>query len=385
MQTADVVVVGGGPAGSTAARRLALAGLRVLLLEQAEWPRVKPCGGAITLRGTALLPPGWEALVEASPRSFIVESPGGAEAVTRAGPYCVTFRRAVLDAWLFDQALEAGVEGHVGERVTGLTADADGATVTTAAGRQYQARFVIGADGAKGIVARLTGLRVARQGAALEVEGPSDAYAGWEEQCLVAPTAVPWGYAWVIPKGQGVLNVGVGAFRARGVPLRRVLEQFWATHGRPQGPVLAHPLPYRWRAGPVAAGRVALVGDAAAVMDPLSAEGIYHALLTAHWAADAIANAIRVGRDTLEAYADRVAREYWPEHRAAVRASRLFYPLAGFWTDVFRRDRRLLDEYLGVISGERRYADLVRDIRRHLVRYGGPRWWHDVTRRTAGE
>jgi geranylgeranyl reductase family protein len=373
---ADVAVIGGGPAGSTAARRLAASGLGVLLFEAESWPRIKPCGGALTTRALSLLPAGYEDLVEARPRGFTFTGPQGSATVTADDPYCHTVRRVRLDAWLFDEAVRAGAEGHAGEAVTGLTADGRGFRLTTRRGT-YRTRYVVGADGAKGVSARLLGLRSGRRGAALEVEGevPGRLYARFQDRCEVDVSGAPWGYCWVIPKGDRVLNIGVGSFRPTRLKLRARLDAYLGALGLKPLTPLAHPLPYRWTRARLSRGRALAVGDAAGAMDPFSAEGIYHALVTGTWAAEAVREAAQADLDTLEAYDRRLASELWPLHREASLMARLFYPFPGFWAGVFVRDQTLLQQYLAVADGRDRYQRLVGATRQSLLKYRGPALW----------
>jgi geranylgeranyl reductase family protein len=372
----DVAVIGAGPAGSTAARLLAREGLGVLLFEQSRWPRVKPCGGAVTTRAVPLLPEGFSGLVESSPPVFRIGARDGEARVVASTPYCHTVRRVNFDEWLWESALAAGAEGHAGERVEHLEAIHGGYAVRTSRGT-YRARFVIGADGAKGMTARWLGLRTAWRGAALEIEGPVAAavYDRFRDACLVEPGGIPWGYAWVIPKGEGILNVGVGSFRPKGLGLTGLLAAYVARRALPAGPVLAHPLPFRWRSTPLSRDGVYLVGDAGAVMDPFSAEGIYHALVTGTWAAEAVREAADRGGTAYTAYEDRLRAGLWPAHREASRMARLYYPLAGFWGHVFLRDQTLLRQYLAVAAGDSTYRDLVAATLKSLMTHRGSGLW----------
>src|SRR4051794_31776088 len=140
----DVAVVGGGPAGSTAAYRLATAGKRVLLVDRARFPRDKPCGGGVTLRAARLLPFSLDPVVEdVVTRVEIGLRYRSTFTRTARGPLVYMTQRKRLDDFLLRKAQAAGA--HVEE---GTTVDA----------RELDARFVVGADGCNGVSAKQLGL-----------------------------------------------------------------------------------------------------------------------------------------------------------------------------------------------------------------------------------
>lgn len=370
----DVGVIGGGPAGSTAARLLAASGISVLLLEAAQHPRVKPCGGALTDRGLTLLPDGAERFFKNHPRQWTFRA-ARLSPVTVEGtrPYCHTVVRRDFDQFLFEQAAAAGACAHDGERVTQIESRQDEGYVVKTGSGQYAVRYLVGADGAKGITARALGFARPRNGAALEVEAeaPPHLLEAYRDRCEVMVSDAPWGYCWVIPKGDH-LNVGVGSFHASGFSWRDRLRRYYDEIGfRAAGPVLAHPLPYRWAPARLARGHALLAGDSAGLMDPFSAEGIYAALSSGARAARVVAAAQAQNAD-LSAYDRELHEEVWPELRRAGILARLFYTMPAAWSRLFVRDQSLLITYLQVLEGRGGYDVLLRATKE--------RWWRIVRR-----
>jgi len=369
----DVGVIGGGPAGSTAARRLAREGLSVLLVEGARHPRVKPCGGALTDRALSLLPEGADGLWKSHPRQWTFRTRSiSPVTVSRGKAYCHTVIRREFDQFLFERAADAGAVLHDGERVTGVEPESGRFVLRTAKDR-YRVRYVVGADGAKGVTAKALGIPRPRMGAALEVEEPAPASLldAYRDRCEVMVSDAPWGYCWVIPKGDQ-LNIGVGSFHAVGFSWRERLERYCRELGfQRRGPVLAHPLPYRWSKVRLQRGRALVVGDAAGLMDPFSAEGIYAALWSATLAAEVLARAAARDED-LSAYDAALAETVWPDLGRAGVLARLFYTMPGAWGRFFTRDTTLLHTYLDVLDGRGGYEALLRATREH--------WWRLVRR-----
>ncbi len=287
----DVVVVGGGPSGATAAHDLARAGRRVLLLDRAG--RIKPCGGAIPprLMRDFDIP---EALLCARATSARMISPKAREVdMPIEGGFVGMVDRDVFDEWLRARAADAGAERRTG-RFEQLERDADGAALvayTSGKGEgaltvRVRAKLVIGADGARSQVAR----QAIRGGGETKcvfayheiIRAPGAGFRGFDgRRCDVfyQGKLSPDFYAWIFPHGE-TASVGVGSAR-KGFSLRGAITALRASTGldhcetiRTEGaPIPLKPLK-RWDNG----RDVLLAGDAAGVVAPASGEGIYYAM-----------------------------------------------------------------------------------------------------------
>ncbi|HEX4816212.1 MAG TPA: NAD(P)/FAD-dependent oxidoreductase [Nonomuraea sp.] len=293
----DVVIVGAGPAGSAAALRAAYLrpDLRVLLLDKDDFPRDKPCGDGIAAHGRdELARLGVPALIDDyRPVSRLtVVSPGGARVSAEAARPNHVVPRRVFDARLVAAARARGVEVRR-HRVKDLVADRSGVVID---GR-LRARTVVAADGAGSAVRRLLALaaveRHADEHTAIAVRGYADVPEEDDVQ-LIAMQKAGWpAYAWSFPIGDGTANVGFGMLlprlRAAGEPGRRVLHGRLAEllPDRPARELRAHHLPLSTGRPTPGAGRVLLAGDAAGLVNPLTGEGIYYALLSGRLAAEA--------------------------------------------------------------------------------------------------
>ena len=321
MERFDALVLGAGPAGSTAALRLARAGACVLLADRARFPRDKPCGGGLTGRAVKQLPCPVDAVVE-DRVSRVELRLGYRKRFERRSdePLVLMTQRRRLDAFLVEQAVAAGVDFRDGIRVVGLAAGPDGAEAMVGRDR-VRAAVVIGADGANGTSARELGLAGAPQyGVAYEGNVsydaiPEERYRG---SAVVELGAVPGGYGWVFPKGDHA-NFGVGGWESEGPRLREHLRRLCAEHGVPESALRAvrgHRLPMRRPDGPLARGRALLAGDAAGLVDPLSGDGMYEALFSARLAAETVLDLLAGRIESLDGYGPALARALGP-HAAA--------------------------------------------------------------------
>jgi geranylgeranyl reductase family protein len=298
----DVLVVGGGPAGSTAAVRLAEAGVRVLLVDRATFPRDKPCGGGLTTRAVRQCP------VDVSP--VVEEEVDQVElrfryhdAVVRRSPEPVIrmTQRRRLDAFLLDAARERGVEVREGTTIDATAAPAD---------------WVIAADGANGTTARAFGLGAGIvHGVAYEGNVPYGVVARerYARRAVVELADIPGGYGWVFAKGDHV-NVGVGAWQSEGPRIREHLARVCLAHGLDPGrleSLRGHRLPLRRPGVRIASDRVALVGDAAGLIDPVSGDGMYECFVSSRLAVEAILSG------SLAGYEAAVDAALGPLHRAS--------------------------------------------------------------------
>ncbi len=343
MEQFDSIVVGAGPGGSTTAYRLAAAGRTVLLLDRAEFPRDKPCGGGLTIRAVKLLPFSIEPVVEArvDAMRFRVGFGSSFERKCR-GPVVLMTQRRRLDQFLVEQAVARGVEFRQGARVTGLEADDGGVVVRWSGGANgtggvARAATLVGADGCNGVVPRLLGLGGDyTHGVALEANVP---YAGaerarYEGAAVIELGTVPGGYGWVFPKGDH-FNVGVGGWDAEGPHLRRHLAELCAAHDVAVDRLAdqrGYRLPLRLPGSPLVQGRALLIGDAAGVVDPLTGDGMYEAILTGRLASDTILDLLE-GRITgLDNYETAVRRALGPLAAASWGAKVAFdrFPRATF-------------------------------------------------------
>jgi geranylgeranyl reductase family protein len=366
MAAYDAVIVGGGPAGATAARLLAIGGARVCLLEGARVPRPKPCGGALSPRVLTHLPDGVESLVRTRIRRavFTYRLARPFEIASDA-PMGYLVRRDAFDAWLLGCAAAAGATVRDGSPVRAVEREPGGVSVRVA-DEVLRAPIVIGADGPHSLVAAACfPPRPPLVLLGLHAEVPRDRV---EEKVHVDLGAYPGGYAWAFPGGDRV-NVGVMGKASHG----RALRQAWTAFGRRTGllppgtdpaPVAA-PVAAASLRGPWAGPGALLVGDAGRLVDPFLGEGIFGAIRSGTLAAEALLAEPEPAR-AAATYDAAVASQLWPDLMAAGRVAWLFHRLPGGWYRALSRRPAALQRYVAVMTGEQPYTGFLGVVRARL-------------------
>jgi geranylgeranyl reductase family protein len=310
MNRPDVLIVGAGPAGATAARTLALGGARVRILDRAKFPRNKPCGGAISMRALRRFPHVAKAIPCISTRLISrlhLESPCGESVeLESAAPAALMIRRVEFDALLLRLAQEAGAELTDGAEITQAGQTGHQITLTRRNGSQLSAPLVIAADGANSVVARRLGLNRGWPPAAIALdmmeETPFESLSCADPDCLWVAYGYKksQGYAYVFPKRTHV-NVGIGYilqhYRTEiGEAPYDLQRQFVGAlcsagvldgesarrHFTPALIPVGGPLDQTVR------DRVLLAGDAGGFVNGFTAEGIYYGMVSGDLAAKAV-------------------------------------------------------------------------------------------------
>jgi len=383
----DVIIVGMGPAGASAAYELSRHGISVLAFDKQIHPRYKVCGGGLSARIAKILPLDFLDVVEETVRrvqftygnqeSFLIESPD---------PIAYMVMRQNFDQWLADHARQAGTEIHEGERVVEIHNGEDEVDVVTTQAR-YRSRVVIGADGAMSVVAQqcFPG-RPLRKIPALESEVHEEGSHPFQEipTALISLQAAKKGYGWIFPKRQG-LSLGVGEFVQGTKRPKQSFRDFIGHEPMLTGlqipTPLGHPIPIAspqaYRSGPawqgrLVRGRAMLVGDAGHLVDPLLGEGIYYAVRSGQLAAASVADMLnQPATGHLSHYETLVANELGPEFRVAGRLGKIIYGLPRVvhrWAGQQFPDayQRVLSRYCEVLQGKETYQSLWNRILQRL-------------------
>lgn len=363
---ADVIIVGAGPAGATAARWLAEKSVAVLLLEGQRLPRYKPCGGALTRRALRLLAPlDITPVVEAAVRTLTVEPPDGDRfTVTLPEPLIVTVMRDRFDTFLTERAVSAGARLREAERVIRCESDEESVTVTTNR-RTYRARFLVGADGANSVVAHQLGLVPRRRALSFVAELVPDSKTNWDGSIhLFFPSRLN-GYAWCFPKRT---HLSAGIYTLRPVLpdwqkwLMGYLDRLRLARCFQRRHLRGHPVPLADRHAQFHRGTALVIGDAAGLVDPFTGEGISWAMESAQIAATILWQRLIGDLDSLQPYTEAVRRQLLPALRAAVWFAHLLFAFPQICCRWFLRHEAVLRNFAQLLSGEATYQTLWRKV-----------------------
>ncbi len=322
----DALVVGGGPAGLSAAARIAAAGHSVVVLERASafGEPVRTSGGSFIRPMRAMGVPAhlWQPVTR-----LRIAGPGVDRTFRyRRARMCVLDVRGLYQ-WLATRAAESGAELRLREHVTGALLERGAVVGAVVRGRgEVRARLVVDASGTAGVIAREAGLRgtAPRTAVGLEVEVFAPAYDQREALLVVGDAVAPGGYGWAFPRGDGRVRLGVGVVRPdSGADVEELLahlvERVPALRETCAGaqplerhagvmPAFAH------GAVPAVADGLVVVGDAAGHGSTLLGEGIRHAMTSGRLAGAVAAEALdspgTPAAQALSAYPQRWERRF---------------------------------------------------------------------------
>jgi geranylgeranyl reductase family protein len=403
--TYDVIVVGAGPAGSTAAYDCAKQGLKTVLLEKYKLPREKPCGGAVMYRAL-------RTIGEKIPRELIEQRIYGLRFLLPDGKQSefvsdkmigITVFRDRFDEYLANRASDAGAELLDNTPVVDASVSSKSATVRLDDGTELSGKYLLGADGVNSIVSRSLGLRPRRKeltkvGLGMEAdfhvgeEGVEKATSGNPSILEVCPVEGRVSYGWVFPKKEH-LAIGVAGAGIHMRSLRPQFDQFCRCVEDRLGIRLDLEKRRTFFLGGDGLGskniapRAILIGDAAGFVDPLMGEGIAYAMQSGAFAASVINKAIdenQYDEATLSEYQELCQREFSSNFALATRVGVRGSSLAELILPKISGHKLASKVMTMVARGEIGYADIPYVVLKKLPREIPTIIRHVVRSRLAG-
>jgi len=374
MEIFDVSIIGAGPAGAITAYSLAKAGVKVQILEKANFPRQKTCGGGLTHRAFLELPFNIDAVIHQTVTQGVVGLNGRRyRSVHNDQPISHLIDRASFDAFLLQRAIDQGAVCHFGQRFLSFTQDNDLISAQTA-NRSYQSRYLVGADGVHSSGSRQLGLLQNRE-TSLAYEAnmttPEDSQDALTDSVTFDFGALDFGYAWIFPKRKH-LNVGVFRSWPGKQASKKHLSRFIAKH-----PLLSRATIKQLRAYPIPRGirreklhdkRVLLVGDAANLADPWLGEGLYYAISSGKIAAEEILKHFKGDTPDLSGYTNKIHQRFTCQFSYARRLSLLINALPTLSVRLLQSNASLQGMIISLLRGEKTHAEMCHDLPAWLPR-----------------
>jgi geranylgeranyl reductase family protein len=372
MQSFDVVVVGGGPAGAITAYRLAKLGVRTALIDANAFPRIKACGGGIQARTLHDIPFELNHLFRGTMRRITV-SLRLSDSHTRSYPdplvYCVL--RSEFDSYLFECAAAAGAIVYERSPLKALDLSENGPITVRLPNGSLKTRMVVGADGANSIVRAVLNDRrdyFWQVGVSCEIPREIVNARAFDPDCMIVDWGtLPSGYAWAFPKAD-TINIGAGGPVTIARQLKRYVMNFIENRqlldARSLSTVslLGHHLPTLTRRTTVSSKRVVLVGDAAGLVEPFTGDGIAFACRSARIAADHIYKALNSKIPDLTTYQSSLMAQVGSELFWGRKLVSLSVAFPALIFRLFKTNERVWRTFCRTLRGEDSFQRLTKDI-----------------------
>jgi geranylgeranyl reductase family protein len=390
----DVIVVGAGPAGATAAKFLAEKDMRVLLTDKSTFPRDKPCGGMVQVRTLKRFPYISKDLISSYSfgGSIFSSSLKYRLHVEKEEPVAAFVVRKDFDYGLVRLALKGGASLRDGVSATDIQLTNDKVVVRFDSGEFVKSKLVIGADGTWSMVAKKSGVgqHYPHIGRCLFQEVPihnhtlDEYFTEKKEFRLFLKFMGIDGFGWIAPKN-GVMNIGIGEVQSSSSrhqtkhPLKEVYRKF--IHVLTERKLIPPMTPFETLQGGVLplrplektyADRVVLCGDAAGQMNPLTGDGIHYAMSAGMFAADVCASALEADKTNasfLSKYQMLWKNDFGEEIRICGRVLNLL--LKGNrdekYVRLLSKDPRIIDTLLDIVNTSRRIEDYQWSIAKRFI------------------
>ncbi|MBD2440704.1 geranylgeranyl reductase family protein [Nostoc sp. FACHB-110] len=365
----DTIVVGAGPAGGTAAYHLAKKGSSVLVLEKESLPRYKPCGGGVSPAIAQWFDFDFSPAISLKADFFRftwnLGDPVEAKIGTKEPIWMV--QRNIFDHFLVQQAQKQGAELRDNTEVTGIEFQGDHWQVNTANG-PVTGRYLIAADGAKGPMAKWLGFKERKRclAGALEAEVPADVT---DTTIYFEFGLVKNGYMWNFPKADGY-SLGVGTFIG-GQPqdFKKILDEYAKSFNLDikTSKQYGYPLTLWDGTQKLHTQNAVLAGEAACVVDPMTAEGIRPSIFSGLLAAEFVSRAIAGDINALEGYSEAINEQWGSEMAWAKKLAQAFYRFPGVGYKVGVKHPSSIPVMGKVLCGELRYAEVANRALKRLI------------------
>ncbi|WP_320674323.1 geranylgeranyl reductase family protein [Prochlorococcus sp. MIT 1341] len=372
MSTRDVLIIGGGAAGASAAFHLAKAGHKVTVIEKKSTNTIKACGGGMAASVQRLFPfdlsPAVDEVINKVEFSWCLDDRVVAD-LAETSPFWIV-RREMLDCYLMNQASLEGAELLQPLSAEKIEREKDSWQITCSNGKQFESRSLVIANGSKSQWPRKFGLGPKKQKHAVttsvRLNGKGNLKGG---SARFEFGLVHHGFAWAFPIANGV-NVGVGTFIGREIAdSQKILDKFLPDLGfDPNDGERKHSNLRIWNGQNVLHGEgVVAIGDAASLCDPFLAEGIRPALMSGCNAAHFLNRWLKGDNNALASYTQCMQKDWGASMAWGSRIAQVFYrfPKVGYQLGIKRPTAP--ERIAQILSGEMSYGDIAQRVIKRLL------------------
>ena len=363
----DLIIIGGGPSGASAGRAAGKKGLFTLLLEKENFPRYKPCGGALSSYGLSCLDfklP--DSIIERNISTVRIRFRDSFVDGIKESNLVLLISRKVFDNYLLEKARETGIEVHTGEKVLDCIEKEDCVEVKTT-DNTYLASFVLIAEGSEGVLKHKVREKDKRTDYSLalvtEIPEQDEKIKNRLPDTLELHFGIAHGgYGWVFPHS-GYYSVGITGIARDLMHPKKVLQEFLKENGFPdEYRIHSHIIPLGGIPRKIISSRLILSGDAAGFVDAYSGEGLSYAIRSGQLAAEAVADTVMYDRKlkNLKIYESNCKHEFGNYLASSLKLEKMMHRFPEISFKLAVSNREILDKYLDEAVINRNHKEYVR-------------------------
>jgi len=372
----DLLIVGGGPSGSSAGRLAGQKGLKTLLIEKETFPRYKPCGGALSEQALSCLDfPLPESIREREVFGVRMHFKGTVIESYKKSRMATMVTRSALDSYLLEKGKEAGIEVKTGEKVLDYR-EKDSFVEIYTNEQIYRAKFVIIGEGSQGkLKSKIRKIDAKGEyGICIvtEVEEENEKIDKYMPGAIeIHFDVMDMGYGWIFPH-ENYYSVGIGAFANKLSDPKRVMREFLKKNGfNGNYRLRGHTIPAGGIKRNVIGSRVVLIGDAAGFVDPFAGEGIAYAIRSGQIAVEVIAEIVHqnIGLEKLRNYENICQREFVNNFKYALITVKMMYRFPDFFFKILTGNYEVFEKFTDIPTLKRQYRSYLEWLVPRLPKY----------------
>jgi len=372
----DVIIIGAGPSGTAAARLAGQRGLTTLLIETEQFPRVKPCAGAVSEQAMSYLDfdiP--EDIIEKDIFGARVHFGDQVIEKHKNQRLAILVTRSIFDNYLLRKAQETGIETAMPERVLDFRVTCDHVDVMTVR-TSYRSKFLVIAEGAHGILKHKIRRKDQRHEYAICVVAEIEEDGGKIDEYIHNAIDIHFGminrgYGWIFPHNS-YFSIGIGGLAKDMSEPKKMMTSFLSTNGfTGEYDLKVHLIPSGGIKRKVTCSRVILCGDAAGFVDCFSGEGIAYAIRSGQIAIDCVFSNVssHLTKPTLRRYRKKCEIEFGRDLKYSLLLTRLMHKFPSIFFGVFTANEEVLDRYLDISAGRIKYKEYLKWLVLRLPKY----------------